>query len=89
MFGPSLITEINRSVLKYRKGGHFSRKDRTFERRTVGHLINSNLHHSRNLSVFEWMEVDNFETDFIELTSSELWKASFSEKRKNMEYKYR
>ncbi|GFW53376.1 hypothetical protein TNCV_3927551 [Trichonephila clavipes] len=38
----ALVPEINRSVLKYRKdgqvGGYFSRKDRTYKRRMVGHL---------------------------------------------------
>ncbi|GFU24103.1 hypothetical protein TNCV_2006981 [Trichonephila clavipes] len=28
-------TSLNRSELKYLKGGHFSRKDRTYKRRTV------------------------------------------------------
>ncbi|GFY24564.1 hypothetical protein TNCV_1016101 [Trichonephila clavipes] len=37
MFGSYLNTGINRSVLKL--GGHFLRKDRTYKRRTVGHLI--------------------------------------------------
>ncbi|GFS76411.1 uncharacterized protein TNCV_1620491 [Trichonephila clavipes] len=42
MFDSSLYAEINRSVLKYlkggQKGGHFS-KNRTYKRRTVDHLI--------------------------------------------------
>ncbi|GFW61925.1 DDE_3 domain-containing protein [Trichonephila clavipes] len=46
IFDSSLNTEINRSVLKYRKGGHFSRKDRTYKRRTVfpkGRLVTLSL----------------------------------------------
>ncbi|XP_026475737.1 general transcription factor II-I repeat domain-containing protein 2-like, partial [Ctenocephalides felis] len=35
--------------------------------------------------IFEWMNVDNFEMEIIELTSSELWKTKFKELRKNLE----
>ncbi|GFY34649.1 hypothetical protein TNCV_1373401 [Trichonephila clavipes] len=36
-----------------------------------GTIFSCTLHHSANLSIFEWMEVGNFETELIELTSLE------------------
>ncbi|CAM1319473.1 Uncharacterised protein r2_g2779 [Pycnogonum litorale] len=38
-----------------------------------------------DFSIFEWMNVDNFEMELIELISSELWKTKFMELRKNLE----
>ena len=38
-----------------------------------------------DFSIFEWVEVNNFEMEFIELTSSKLSKSKFMELRKNLE----
>ncbi|GFU31799.1 hypothetical protein TNCV_1176641 [Trichonephila clavipes] len=39
-------------------------------------FLNGILLYSTNVSIFEWMETDDFEMEFIGLTSSELWKAT-------------
>ena len=38
-----------------------------------------------DFSIFEWMEVHNFEMELVEPTSSELWKAKFMELLRNLE----
>ena len=38
-----------------------------------------------DFSIFEWMEVHDFEMELVVLTSSELWKAKFMELRKHLD----